>query len=86
MSTLASHPAVAAMGTFGILLLLWILDWSAGLQEQRSELFEYLSILRHFQNVQSGLISSVDISYFLLFTASFMVLSIHRLTNERLQK
>jgi len=86
MSTLASHPTVAAMGTFGILLLLWILDWSAGLQEQRSELFEYLSILRHFQNIQSGLISSVDICYFLLFTASFIVLSIHSLTNERLQK
>ena len=86
MSTLASHPAVAAMGTFGILLLLWILDWSAGLQEQRSECFEYLSILRHFQNIQSGLISSVDISFFLLFTASFMVLSIHRLANERLHK
>ena len=74
------------MGTFGILLLLWILDWSAGLQEQRSELFEYLSILRHFQNIQSGLISSVDISYFLLFTASFIILSIHSLANERLQK
>jgi ABC-2 type transport system permease protein len=86
MSTIASHPAVAAMGTFGTLLLLWILDWSAGLQEQRSELFEYLSLLRHFQNIQSGLISSVDICYFILFTASFIILSIHSLANERLQK
>ena len=86
MSTIAGHPTVAAMGTFGILLLLWILDWTSGMQEQRSELFEYLSILRHFQNIQSGLISSVDISYFLLFTASFLLLSIHSLDNERLQK
>ena len=66
MSTVAGHPTVAAMGTFGILLLLWILDWSAGMNDQRSELFEYLSILRHFQNLQSGQLSSVDISYFLL--------------------
>ena len=86
MSTIAGHPTVAAMGTFGILLLLWILDWTSGMQEQRSELFEYLSILRHFQNIQSGLISSVDISYFLLFTASFILLSIRSLDNERLQK
>ena len=74
------------MGTFGILLLLWILDWTSGMQDQRSELFEYLSILRHFQNIQSGLISTVDIGYFLLFTATFILLSIRSLDNERLQK
>ncbi|HEY5138300.1 MAG TPA: ABC transporter permease subunit, partial [Methylococcales bacterium] len=28
MSTIAGHPTIAAMGTFGILLLLWILDWA----------------------------------------------------------
>jgi ABC-2 type transport system permease protein len=86
MSTIAGHPTVAAMGTFGILLLLWILDWTTGMKDQRSELFEYLSILRHFQNIQSGLISSADISYFLLFTATFILLSVRSLDNERLQK
>ncbi len=86
MSTVAGHPTVAAMGTFGILLLLWILDWSASMKDQRSELFEYLSILRHFQNLQSGQLSSVDISYFLLFTATFILLSIRCLANDRLQK
>jgi ABC-2 type transport system permease protein len=86
MSTIAGHPVIAAMGTFGILLLLWILDWTVGMKDQRSELFEYLSILRHFQNLQSGLISSVDISYFLLFTGTFILLSIRSLDNDRLQK
>ena len=86
MSAITGHPTVAAMGTFGILLLLWILDWTSGMQDQRSELFEYLSILRHFQNIQSGLISTVDIGYFLLFTATFILLSIRSLDNERLQK
>ena len=86
MSTIAVHPTVAAMGTFGILLLLWILDWSSNMKDQRSELFEYLSILRHFQNLQSGLINSVDISYFLLFTATFIILSVRSLDNSRLQK
>ena len=86
MSAITGHPTVAAMSTFGILLLLWILDWTSGMQDQRSELFEYLSILRHFQNIQSGLISSVDIGYFLLYTATFILLSIRSLDNERLQK
>lgn len=86
MSCLAGHPTIAAMATFGILLLLWILDWSAGQEDLRGNLFEYLSILRHFQNIQSGLISSVDVVYFLLFMTTFIVLSIRRLDNDRLQK
>ncbi len=86
MSCLATHPAVAAMSTFGLLLLLWILDWSSNLRDQRSELFEYLSVLRHFQNIQSGLISSADVCYFLLFIVCFVLLSIRRLDSDRLQK
>lgn len=86
MSCIAGHPVVAAMGTFGLLLLLWILDWSVGMNDQHTELFAYLSILRHFQAIQSGLISSVDIGYFVLFIAGFIVLSIRRLDNDRLQK
>lgn len=86
MSCVAGHPTVAALGTFGLLLLLWILDWSSNLSDQRSELFEYLSLLRHFQNIQTGLIDSADISYFLLFIGFFVLLSIRRLNQDRLQK
>lgn len=86
MSCIASDPTVAAMSSFGMLLLLWLLDWSAGMKDHGGNIFEYLSILRHFQNIQSGLLSSVDIGYFLLFTATFIILSIRRLDNERLQK
>ncbi len=86
MSCIAGHPTIAAMGTFGILLLLWILDWTTGMDDRRSELFEYLSILRHFQNIQSGLISSADVGYFFLFISGFILLSIRSLDNDRLQK
>lgn len=86
VSCLAGHPTVAALGTFGLLLVLWVLDWTMGMDDQRSELFEYLSLLRHFQNIQTGLVSSLDISYFLLFISTFILLSIRRLDNDRLQK
>ena len=84
MSTIAGHPTVAAMGTFGVLLLLWILDWTTSMNDQRSELFEYLSILRHFQNLQSGQLNTADICYFLLFTLSFLFLGIRSLNKDRL--
>ncbi|MDO9104337.1 MAG: ABC transporter permease subunit [Methylovulum sp.] len=85
LSTIASHPVLAAMGSFGLLLLLWILDWTTGITDQRSPLFEYLSILRHFQNLQSGLLNSVDIVYFLLFISGFLLLSIRSLDQGRRQ-
>lgn len=86
MSCLAGHPVVAAMGAFGASFVLWILDWSASLSNQPSELIKYLSILRHFQNIQSGLITTADLSYFLLFISLFLMLSIRHLEKERLQK
>jgi len=86
MSCIASHPTIAAIASFGLLLLLWILDWSAGIKEQHSDIFQYLSILKHFQNIQSGLLNTVDLSYYLLFTCTFLILSIRRLENDRLQK
>lgn len=86
MSCIAGHPTVAAMGTFGLLLLLWILDWSAGMDDRRNELFAYLSLLKHFQNIQSGLIDTADVGYFVLFTTTFIALSVRSLDNDRLQK
>ncbi|WP_152555598.1 ABC transporter permease subunit [Methylomarinum vadi] len=86
MSCIAGHPTVAAIGSFGLLLLLWVLDWSAGLKGQSSEIFNYLSMLQHFQNMQSGLLDSSDVLYFMLFSATFIILSIRRLESDRLQK
>ncbi|WP_349432769.1 ABC transporter permease subunit [Methylomarinum sp. Ch1-1] len=86
MSCIANHPTLAAVGSFGLLLLLWILDWTAGVNGQSSEVFAYLSILQHFQNLQSGLLASSDVLYFILFSATFITLSIRRLEYDRLQK
>ena len=86
LSTLASHPTIAAMGTFGILLILWLFNISKTINDQPNELVEYLSLLNHYQNIQTGLINSADILYFFLFVATFIVLSISCLNKQRLQK
>ena len=86
MSTIASHPTIAAISSFGLLLLLWMLDISRNIRQHNSELFDYLSLLNHFQSMQTGLLSTEDLSYFLLFITTFIMLSIRRLENDRLQK
>ena len=84
VSTLTSQPTVAAIGSFGILLLLWILNL-AGTTGSDSGLFSYLSMLSHYQLLLQGNFSSTDIIYYLLLTGLCLILSIHRLDADRLQ-
>ncbi|VAX13437.1 Gliding motility-associated ABC transporter permease protein GldF [hydrothermal vent metagenome] len=87
MSTLTLQPTVAAISTFGALLLLWILDWAGDKvgSANASNLLSYLSILRHFEALGKGVFSSADLIYYLLFTSLFLILSIRRLDADRLQ-
>ena len=86
MSTIAAHPTIAAISSFGVLLLLWMLNISRSIRQESSELFDYISLLNHYQSMQTGLLNTEDIGYFLLFIVTFLVLSIRRLENDRLQK
>jgi ABC-2 type transport system permease protein len=80
MSTLTQHPAVAAIGGFGMLLLFWILDWSA----RGTGLFAYLSLFNHYKPFLEGVFDSADALYHVLLIATFLVLSIRRLDADRL--
>ena len=85
MSTLTSQPTIAAVSTFGVLLLLWILDWAgSGRSGEASTVFGYLSILRHYEPLLKGVFNSADIVYYLLLMLTFLVLSVRRLDAERL--
>ncbi len=86
MSCMANQPAVAAISSFGSLLLLWIINQTVSPQNQYSELVNYLSLSQHFQSIQTGQLNSTDITYFILLTVLFMALSIRRLENDRLSK
>jgi len=85
ISTLTAHPAVAAVGTFGLLLLLWNMDWAGtGAVEGVRPLFSYISIASHFNALLQGVVDSADIIYSLLVVVTFLVLAIRRLDAMRL--
>ncbi|MFQ5643830.1 MAG: ABC transporter permease subunit [Thiogranum sp.] len=84
MSSLTEQPVVAAISTLGLLILLWIVDWSSSSQEQVSTLFQYLSLKSHFESFLKGLFSTADVGYYLLLIATFLILSIRRLDQQRL--
>lgn len=83
-STLTRNPMVAAISTFGLLIMLWILDSAASAHPGEATVFTYLSIIQHNTPMLRGIVNSVDIAYYVLFIASFIILSIRQLDNQRL--
>lgn len=83
MSTLTQYQIVAAVGTFGILLLFWILDW-AGEGLGGTSLLSYMSLLNHYEPFLRGVISTQDLVYHAVFITTFLVFSIRRLDMDRL--
>jgi len=85
MSSLTSQPTVAAVASFGLLLLLWILNWSGNLGSGFQAVVQYLSILSHYRNLVQGVVSTSDLAYYGLFILGFLVLTIRRLDADRLE-
>lgn len=86
MSTITSQPTIAAVSTFGLLLMFWIIDWAVSINsEQTSQIAQYLSMLKHYQPLINGIFKSSDVIYYFLFILTFLVLSIRRLHADRLQ-
>lgn len=82
MSTLTQHQTIAAIGTFGILLTFWLLDWArAG---TGGGVLPYLSLLNHTEPFLKGVFDTRDVVYHLLFIVSFLALSVRRLDMDRL--
>lgn len=82
MSTLTQHQTVAAVGTFGVLLLFWILDWAGA--GQGGGVLAYLSLLNHYEPFLKGVFDTRDAVFHLLFIATFLTLSVRRLDMDRL--
>jgi ABC-2 type transport system permease protein len=80
LSSLTDNQTIAAVTTFGALLMLWIIEWNSD-----QPLFHYLSLLAHHQPLLEGIFSSTDVSYFLLIILLFLGLTIRQLDGDRLQ-
>jgi len=84
LSSLTDNPSVAAIATFGLLLLLWIINANSP-NDASGNVFNYLSLIQHSNAIIRGVVSSTDVIYFLLFITTFLGLSIRQLDSYRLQ-
>ncbi|MBD3634943.1 MAG: ABC transporter permease subunit [Methylophaga sp.] len=83
MSSLSRQPTIAAVSTFALLFLLWIIDW-AGNSNAGFSVLSWLSLLNHFEPMTRGQINTEDLSFYLIVIVTFILLTIRRLDRERL--
>jgi ABC-2 type transport system permease protein len=81
LSSLTTSPTVAGIASLGAFLGLWIVNMAV---TDPDSALNTLSLLKHFEGFNRGLIDTADIAYFLLFTALFLAFTVRRLDNERL--
>jgi ABC-2 type transport system permease protein len=84
ISSLTENQIVAAAVSFGSALLFWVLSWTSTLSgEKAGAVLRQLSILEHLESFNKGVIALADVSFFVLFTAFFLFLTLRSLETHR---
>jgi ABC-2 type transport system permease protein len=66
ISTLTRNQIIAGAATFGICLLLWVLEWVSGYESATwATVLAYLSVITHFESFAKGVIDSKDVIFYL---------------------
>ena len=82
ISCLTNHPVVAAILSLGVFLGLWVMNIAASDPES---ILHVISLLKHFEGFMNGSIAVIDLIYFSLLIATFLILSVRRLVADRLR-
>ncbi len=84
ISSLTENQIVAAVISFGTAILFWVLSWPALFAgESTGTVLKQLSILDHMESFNKGVLSAPDLSFFILFIAFFLFLSLRSLETHR---
>lgn len=77
ISTTTENQIIAAIGAFALSLLLWVIGWGANfVGPTLGPVFNYISIINHFEDFAQGVIDTSNIAYYLLFSFLGVYLSI----------
>jgi ABC-2 type transport system permease protein len=78
------NQIVAAAATFGVFLLLWVIDWiGPALGPRAEDVFRYLSMTQHLDDFVKGVIDTKHLVYYLSFIAFGLFLTARSVDAER---
>jgi ABC-2 type transport system permease protein len=84
ISSLTKNQIVAGGMTFGVFLLLWIVNWFAdGVGPTTREVLNYLSITAHLEDFVRGILDTKHIVYYLSFITFGLFLTAKSVDSER---
>jgi len=82
-SSLTRNQIVAALLTFGALLVLWLLEFAGQSGGAGGQFLAYLSVTGHLDGFARGVIATRDLVFFVLFAAFWLVLTRESLRARR---
>lgn len=66
LSTLTKNQIIAGAATFGVCLLLWVLEWASGYETATwARVLAYMSVITHFESFGKGVLDLKDTVYYL---------------------
>jgi ABC-2 type transport system permease protein len=75
ISTLTKNQIIAGAATFGVCLMLWVMEWVAGYETAAwARVLAYLSVITHFESFAKGVLDTKDALYYvsLIFLGLFL--------------
>jgi ABC-2 type transport system permease protein len=75
ISTLTKNQIVAGAATFGVCLLLWVLEWVSGYETATwARVLSYMSVITHFETFAKGVLATKDAVYYVtvIFLSLFL--------------
>jgi ABC-2 type transport system permease protein len=76
ISSLTENQIISAIATFGVLLLLWVIDWMAAYTGPTiGAFFSYISVIDHLEGFAKGIINSQDVVFYVSLTAFALFLT-----------
>lgn len=69
ISTLTKNQIIAGAATFGVCLLLWVLEWVGGYETAAwAHVLSYMSVITHFDSFGRGVLDSKDAIFYVTVT------------------
>jgi ABC-2 type transport system permease protein len=69
ISTLTKNQIIAGAVTFGVCLLLWVLEWVSGYETASwARVLAYMSVVTHFESFGKGVLDSKDAVFYITVT------------------
>ena len=84
ISSFTNNQIIAGMATFGVFLLLWVVNWIGSFSGPTvDKITKYLSIIDHFDDFAKGIIDTSHLIYYISFISFGLFLTAKSVDSER---